>query len=98
MYLLRESLHSKGTMWNCAERHLRRRKTEVVPCPVPECKSKCIVLENDMWFKNHAKVVHGRDLRPKITIYTKMAANLPESLNLRQRLISHEGWKGLHLA
>ncbi|RYP50237.1 hypothetical protein DL769_010977 [Monosporascus sp. CRB-8-3] len=45
----------KGTMWNCAERHLRRRKTEAVPRPDPECKSKGIVLENEMRFKNHAR-------------------------------------------
>ena len=56
-----------------------RRGTEAVLCPVRECKSKGNVLENEMRFKNHAKVVHGMDLRPKITIWTRTAANLPGS-------------------
>lgn len=50
-----------------------------MPCLVPDCKAKGIVLEDEMRLKNHAKVVHERDLRPKITIRTRTAANLPES-------------------
>jgi len=77
----------KGTMWNCTERHLMRRRTEAVPCPVPTCKSKGIVLEDEMRFKHHAKVVHGRDLRPKITIRTRTAANPPESLKSTPKIV-----------
>jgi len=76
----KRSFPRKGRMWDCTERHLKRRSTEVVPCPIPECKSKGTVLENEMRFKNHAKVVHGRDLRPKIIIRTRTATNSPESL------------------
>jgi len=65
----------KGTMWNCAERHLKRRPTDAVPCPDPGCKSKGIVLKNELQFKNHAKLVHNRDLKPKVTI--RMTLNSP---------------------
>jgi hypothetical protein len=54
-------------MWDCAERHLMRRATEAVPCPHPDCKDKETVLENEVQFKNHAKVVHNCSLRPKVT-------------------------------
>ena len=62
-------------MWNCAERHLKRRPTEAVPYPDPACKPKGIVLKNKLQFKNHAKIVHNRDLRPKVTI--QMTLNSP---------------------
>lgn len=64
-------------MWDCVERHLKRRKTDVVPCPRPECKAKGFVLDDEMRFKNHAKVVHGIDLRPKIVIRVKPAETNP---------------------
>lgn len=58
----------QGTVWDCVERHLKRRKADVVSCPRPECKAKGFVSDNETRFKNHAKVVHGIDLRPKIII------------------------------
>ena len=57
----------KGNRWNCEERHLKRRRTEAVPCPSPDCKAKGIVLENELRFKNHAKSIHNHDMRPKVT-------------------------------
>jgi hypothetical protein len=38
-----------------------------------------VVLENEMRFKDHAWVVHGRDLRPKIIIRTRAAQNPQQS-------------------
>ncbi|KAK3936910.1 hypothetical protein QBC46DRAFT_394045 [Diplogelasinospora grovesii] len=66
----------KGTVWNCAERYLKKRKTDV-PCPRPECKTKKIVLEDEMRFKNHAKVVHGIDLRLRIIIKVRTVETNP---------------------
>jgi hypothetical protein len=67
----------KGAMWDCEERHLKRRNTDVVPCPVPKGKSKGMVLEVQMRHKYHAKVVHGRDLRPKVSIRVGAAVVTP---------------------
>jgi hypothetical protein len=55
----------KATMWNCAERHLKLRKTGTVTCPDTVCKSKGIILENENRFKNHAAKIHGWELRPQ---------------------------------
>jgi hypothetical protein len=60
----------KGKVWDCAERHLKRRTTEIVPCPYPECS---FVSENEERFKNHIWTVHKTALRPKITIRTGAA-------------------------
>ena len=67
----------KGTMWDCTERHLRRRATETVPCPLPDCKSKGTVLKNEIDFKNHVISVHKRSLRPIITIRSTGEAKQP---------------------
>lgn len=56
----------KGTMWNCADRHLRERTAESVPCPHPDCKYRGVVLENEARFKNHAIAEHGCELRPRV--------------------------------
>ncbi|KAJ2893428.1 hypothetical protein MKZ38_008686 [Zalerion maritima] len=61
----------RGTMWDCVERYLKRCKGGVVPCPCPECKANGFVSDNETRFKNHAKVVHGIELRPKIIIRAK---------------------------
>ncbi|KAI3327466.1 hypothetical protein F4824DRAFT_484708 [Ustulina deusta] len=58
----------KANRWNCEDRHLERRPTDAVPCPDPGCKTKGIMLENELQFKNHAKFVHDYDMRPKVTI------------------------------
>lgn len=60
----------KGNMWNCEERHLRRRTGDVVSCPDPDCKRAGIVLENELRFKNHAKFDHGHEMRPLVTTNT----------------------------
>jgi hypothetical protein len=72
----------KREMWDCVARHLERRTTEAVPCPYPECKLEGIVLENDMRLKNHAWVVHGEALRPRIIIRTRAAQIPPDSPKL----------------
>ncbi len=58
----------RAKMWDCADRHLMRRPTMTVSCPHPDCKRKRIVLEDELRFKNHAKVVHNYLLRPKVTL------------------------------
>jgi hypothetical protein len=73
----------KGKMWDCAERHLKRRTTEIVPCPYPECKSKGFVSENEERFKNHIWTVHKTALRPKITIRTGAVRRPPEPATVR---------------
>ncbi|KAI1207667.1 uncharacterized protein F4807DRAFT_173788 [Annulohypoxylon truncatum] len=50
-------------MWNCEDRHLKRRTTTVVPCPDPSCKAKGVVLENELQFRNHAALIHNHVMR-----------------------------------
>lgn len=44
--------------------HLREiRPSQPIPCRHPTCKSKGLLLENTMHFKNHVQAVHGISLR-----------------------------------
>ncbi|RYP47360.1 hypothetical protein DL768_006571 [Monosporascus sp. mg162] len=72
----------KGTMWDYVERHLKRRKTDAVPCPRRECKARGLVLNDERHFKNHAKVNHNIDLKPKIVIRVKSETNCPEGRSI----------------
>ncbi len=86
----------KAKMWDCADRHLMRRPTDAVSCPHPDCKPKGIELENELQFKNHAKVVHHYSLRPKVTL-RKTVASPPESSRstpkIRRNASAHPGQK-----
>lgn len=79
----------KGKMWDCTQRHLMRRPTEAVPCPDPGCQSRGVVLDNELQFKNHAKVVHNRELRPTICWMTWGAEPLGDACFGGLRQITH---------
>lgn len=53
------------------ERHLKRRKGDVMPRPRPEYKAKGFVSDDETRFNNYKKVVYGIDLRPTIIICLK---------------------------
>jgi hypothetical protein len=74
-------------IWDCEQRHLARRKTKAVSYPDRQCKSKGVMLENEMRFKNQVKAAHCVKLTPNGHNLGEDDRGPPESMKFTPKII-----------